>query len=64
MEKQGLVARWWRIGLQVQLTYGDLEVIQGSKDSVQYHAAAMLHQWLTSGRATKQPLVEAVQVVK
>ena len=64
LEKQGLVACWWRIGLQVQLTYGDLEVIQGSKDSVQDRAAAMLDQWLTSGRATKQPLVEAVQVVK
>ena len=64
LEKQNLVFRWRRIGLQLALTYGDLEVIQRDKDSVEDCAAAMLHQWLTSGRATKQALVEAVRVVK
>ena len=44
--------------------YGDLEVIQGNKDSVESRAAAMLYKWLTSGKATKQALVEAVRVVK
>ena len=64
LEEQSLVARWWRIGLQLQLTYGDLEVIQGNKDSVEHRATAMLYKWLTSGRATKQALAEAARVVK
>ena len=64
LEKQSLVAHWWRIGLELELTYGDLEVIQGNKDSVEHRAAAMLYKWLTSGKATKQALVEAVQEVK
>ena len=64
LERQSLVAHWWRIGLELELTYGDLEVIQGNKDSVEQRAAAMLYKWLTSGGATKQALVEAVQEVK
>ena len=64
LEKQSLVARWWRIGLQLQLTYGDLEVIQHDRDSTEDRAAAMLNKWLTSGKATKQAIVEAVRVVK
>ena len=64
LETQNLVFRWRRIGLQLALTYGDLEVIQRDKDSVEDCAAAMLYQWLTSGKASKQVLAEAVQVVK
>ena len=64
LEKQNIVFRWKRIGLELNLTYSDLEVIKGDSDSVEDRATAMLHQWLTSGRATKQALVEAVRVVK
>ena len=64
MEKQSLVSRWRRIGLVLQLTYDNLEVIQRDRDSMEDCAAAMLHQWMTSGGATKQALVEAVQDVK
>ena len=64
LEKQSLVSRWRRIGLVLQLTYDNLEVIQHDRDSVEDRAATMLHQWLTSGRATKQALLDAVQEVK
>ena len=64
MEKHSLVFRWRRIGLELNLTYSDLKVIKCNNESVEDCATAMLHQWLKSGRATKQALVEAVRVVK
>ena len=64
LEKQDLVCRWRRIGVELELTDGDLEIIQRNRDSVEDRAVGMLNQWLTSGRATKQALVEAVQAIK
>ena len=64
LEKQNLVSRWRRIGLVLQLNYDNLDVIQRERDNVEDCAAAMLHQWLTSSRATKQGLLDAVQEVK
>ena len=66
LEEQSLVAHWWRIGIKLEQTLGDLEVIKSDSDSVEYRAAAlaMLNKWLISGRATRQALVEAVRVVK
>ena len=64
LEKQCLVARWRRIGLELELTYDNLDIIERNRDSVEDCAAAMLHQWLTSGKATKQALLDAVQEVK
>ena len=64
LEQQSLVARWRRIGLELELTFGDLEVIKCNNDSVEDRATTMLYKWLTSGKATKQALVEAVRVVK
>ena len=63
-EKQSIVARWRRIGLELELNYDNLDIIERNRDSVEDRAAAMLHQWLTSGRATKQALLDAVQEVK
>ena len=56
LEKQSLVAHWWRIGLELELTYGDLEVIKCNSDSVEYRASGVLNQWPTTGKATKQAL--------
>ena len=64
MEQHNLVSRWRRIGLELELTNGDLDVIQRNRESVEDRAAAMLDQWLTSGIATKKALVEAVRVLK
>ena len=64
LEKQNLVSRWRRIGLELQLTCDDLNIIKRNNDSVEDCATDMLHQWLRSGRATKQALLEAVQMVK
>ena len=64
LEERNLVSRWRRIGLELELTNGDLDVIQRNRDSVEDRAAAMLDQWLTSGRATKKALVEAVRLLK
>ena len=64
LEKQNLVSRWKRIGLELELTYDNLEYIQSNKDSVEDCATAMLYQWLTSGRAIKQVLLDAVHEVK
>ena len=64
LEEHNLVSRWRRIGIELELTNSDLDVIQRDRDSVEDCAVAMLDQWLASGSATKQALVEAVQVVK
>ena len=61
LKKQHLVSHWKMIGLILELDYDNLEVIKGNNDRVEDRATAMIHQWLTSGRATKQALVEAVQ---
>ena len=64
MEEHNLVCRWRRIGIELELTNSDLDVIQRERDSVEDRAVAMLDQWLASSSATKPALVEAVQVVK
>ena len=64
MKKQDAVANWRLIGIELELTYGDLDIIERNRDGVADRAAGMLNQWLTSGRATKKALVEAVQEVK
>ena len=64
LKKQNVVSSWRMIGLELELTYDNLGVIQRDGDTVADRATAMLHQWLTSGRATKQALVEAVQEAK
>ena len=61
--KRNLLSRWRRIGLELEISDGDLDIVQRNRDSVEDRAAGMLNQWLTSGRATKQALVEAVQEV-
>ena len=48
----------------IELTFADLKVIKCNDDSVEYCAAAILDKWLTSGKATKQALQEAVQAVE
>ena len=64
LEAQDITTRWKRIGVQLKLSYGDLDKIESNKASVEDCAMAMLYQWLISGRATKQALIDAVQVVK
>ena len=64
LEKHDLISRWRRIGIELELTDGDLEIVQRNNDSVEDCAVGMLYQWLISGTATKQALVEAVQEVK
>ena len=64
LEKHDLVSRWRRVGLELELTDGDLDIVQRNRDSVEDRAAGMLSRWLTSGGATKQALMEAVQEIK
>ena len=64
LKKQNAVANWRMIGIELELTYSDLDIIERNRDTVADRAAGMLNQWLTSGRATKQALVQAVQEVK
>ena len=64
VEEHNLVSRWRRIGIELEITNSDLDITQRDRDSVEDRAVAMLDQWLASGSATKQALVEAVWVVK
>ena len=41
----------------LQLHYSDLKVIKRNEPNEEERLMAMLHQWLTSGRATKQALL-------
>ena len=43
------------------LRYSDLEVIKRNQSDEEERLMAMLNQWLTSGRATKQALVATLQ---
>ena len=45
----------------LHLRYSDLEVIKRNQPDEEERLMAMLNQWLTSGRATKQALVAALQ---
>ena len=61
LEDQGLVARWKKIGIILQLPYSDLEIIKRNQPDEEERLMAMLNQWLTSGRATKQALATTLQ---
>ena len=61
LEERGLVARWKKIGIMLHLRYSDLEVIKRNQPDEEERLMAMLDQWLTSGRATKQALVDALR---
>ena len=63
-EVQDIISYWRRTGLQLKLRYGELECIECNKARLQDRVAAMLRQWLISGRVTKQALVDALQRVK
>ena len=64
LKKENVVTYWRMIGIELELTYSDLDIIEQNRDTLADRVAAMLNQWLTSGRATKQALMEAVQEVK
>ena len=58
----GLVVHWKRIGVLLQLSYPKLEIIEyNHPNRVENCLIAMLQQWLVSGRATKQALVDVLQ---
>ena len=59
-----MVSHWRRIGVELELTHDKLDIIQRDRESVEDCAADMLNKWLISGKATKQALMEAVQLVK
>ena len=61
LDDRGLVARWKKIGIILQLRYSDLKVIKRNEPNEEERLIAMLDQWLTSGRATKQALVDALR---
>ena len=61
LHEQGLVARWRMIGVLLGLSYSNLEIIESNKAETENCLIAMLHQWLASGRATKQALVDVLQ---
>ena len=61
LEERGLVTRWKKIGIMLQLRYSDLEVIKRNQPDEEERLMAMLNQWLISGRATKQALVATLQ---
>ena len=63
LKKRNTVTNWRMIGIELQLTYSDLDIIERNRDSVKDCAAAMLNQWIISGRATKQGLFEALEEV-
>ena len=64
LERLNLVSRWRRVGLELELPYDNLEVVQANREGVEDRAVAMLHEWLTGGRATKQALLKAIQMIK
>ena len=61
LQDLGLVVHWKMIGVLLQLSYPNLEIIENNNARVENRLIAMLHQWLVSGRASKQALVDALQ---
>ena len=64
LEDRGLVVRWKKIGIMLQLRYSDLEVIKRNQPDEEERLMAMLDQWLSTGRATKQALVDALRKIR
>ena len=64
LHERGLVARWRIVGVLLQLPYADLEVIESNKVGEENRMIAMLHQWLNTGRAKKQALVDVLQRIR
>ena len=64
LEDQGLITRWKKIGVMLRLPHSDLEVIKRNQPDEEERLMAMLDQWLTSGRATKEALVDVLQTLR
>ena len=61
MQEQGFLPRWKMIGAFLNLSYSNLKVIERNEPGEEDRMMAMLNEWLVSGRATKQALVDALQ---
>ena len=55
LEREGLIARWRRIGLELELTFGDLEVIKCNNDSVEDCMTSLLDQCGGCAGCQKEP---------
>ncbi len=56
-------ARWRRIGLQLELTHGDLEAIDSHYRNPDDQLEQVLAKWLKGGEATWRQLMEALYSV-
>ena len=55
------IVEWKVLGLRLGLPFNDLEAIKHNNPRVIDCKLAMLHQWLRTGRATRQSLVSALR---
>ena len=63
IKKQGVVTKWKTTGVLLQLPYSDLEVIRRNEDNEEDRMMATLNKWLTSGKASKKALADALQML-
>ena len=61
LQEQGFLSRWRMIGAFLSLSYSSLKVIERNEVGEEERMMAMVNEWLISGRATKQALIDALQ---
>ena len=61
LQEQGFGPHWKMIGAFLELSYSTLKDIEQNEVGEGDRMMAMVHEWLISGRATKQALVDALQ---
>lgn len=64
LSKCGVVTRWKKIGVLLDVPYSKLQVIQKDETDEEDRLTAMLYQWLNTGTATKQALMNAMKNVR
>ena len=64
LDQCGMATHWKKIGVQLGLRYPDLQAIQKNETDEEDRFAGMLYLWITSGKATKQALMNAVKSIR
>ena len=64
LQAKGFIFRWKVIGGFLRIPYSRLKVIERNEFGEEERMMAMLDQWLSTGTATKQALLDALRRIK
>ena len=61
--RHGMIPYWKRLGVLLGLPYADMEAVEAVRVRADERMMAMLSQWLRSGTATKQRLLDVLKIM-